>query len=226
MHFTHLGDALIGRDRKFIEADTVAVRWIAQAAVNVELFTIPLYMTALYSLYGMHPITGQGSDYYAGRQWPGAKTSAFPETDRAQPGWGNKQAFNLVFSVFIQEMLHLQMAANLATAIGHLPNFTATALQSPEHGWTCYGPTLTTIPTIVNLEDTDTYSQVKVNVGALDQDRIALFLAIEQPQEDAEADIVRNKQDYFPTVPFDDFDPPRARCSDRSAICTNATATI
>ncbi|WP_163563772.1 ferritin-like domain-containing protein, partial [Klebsiella pneumoniae] len=57
----------------------------------------------------------------------------------------NKYAFNIVFSVFIQEMLHLQMAANLATAIGATPSFTATALQDARHGWTCYGPNLSKI---------------------------------------------------------------------------------
>jgi hypothetical protein len=109
------------------------LRAIAQAAVDVELFTIPLYMTSLYSIQGMHAITGQGNDFYQGRLWPGSKTSANPVT-------ANEQAFNLVFSVFIQEMLHLQMAANMATVLGVSPNFTDTALQDDRHGWTCYGP--------------------------------------------------------------------------------------
>ena len=214
MHLTHESGALSGRDSKFIETDTKVVRWIAQAAVNVELFTIPLYMTSLYSISGMHPITGAGNAFYKGRVWPGAKTSAFPaEADRGKPGWANKEAFNIVFSIFIQEMLHLQMAANLATAIGATPDFTDPALQDGDNGWICYGPALTAIPTIVDLTDTSTYANVKVNVGPLDADRIALFLAIEQPQEDAEADIVRNREQYFPKVPFSDspdYDPATA----------------
>ena len=207
MHRTHESGELSGRNRKFIQTDASVVRWIAQAAINVELFTIPLYMTSLYSLVGMHPITGQGNDFYKGRQWPGAKTSFRTESDPSQPGWGNKRAFNIVFSVFIQEMLHLQMAANIATAIGAVPSFTATALQNPKHGWICYGPMLTTIPTIVDLQDTSTYKDCKVNIGPLDDDRIKLFLAIEQPQEDAERDIVRNRDKYFPKVPFDHGNP-------------------
>ena len=213
MQLTHASGSLDNRDSKFIETDANVVRWIAQAAINVELFTIPLYMTSLYSITGMHPITGAGNSFYKGRIWPGAKTSAFPDPTPGRPGWGNKQAFNIVFSVFIQEMLHLQMAANLATAIGATPDFTDPALQDANNGWICYGPALTAIPTIVNLTDTDKYTNVKVNVGPLDADRIQLFLAIEQPFEDAEEDIVRNRDQYFPKVPFSDqpdYDPATA----------------
>lgn len=202
MHLTHKPGELSARPLKFLETDTLVVRWIAQAAVNVELFTIPLYMTSLYSITGMHPITSQGNSFYKGRQWPGAKTSAIFEHKPGKKGWGNKKAFNIVFSVFIQEMLHLQMAANLATAIGAVPSFTATALQSGDHGWTCYGPKLTRIPGVVDLTDTNRFKDVKVNVGPLDEERIKLFLAIEQPQETAEKDIVRNQERYFPKVPF------------------------
>lgn len=204
MHATHESGALSSRDSSFIDTDMKVVRWIAQAAINVELFTIPLYMTSLYSITGMHPITGADNNFYQGRIWPGAKTSAFPQVPGDGLDKNNKQAFNIIFSVFIQEMLHLQMAANLATAIGATPDFTDPALQDADNGWTCYGPALTVIPTIVDLTDTDTYTNVKVNVGALDADRIQLFLAIEQPFEDAEADIVRNRDQYFPQVPFTD----------------------
>lgn len=214
MHLTHEAGALSARPISFVETDIRTVRWIAQAAINVELFTIPLYMTTLYSIEGFHPITGKGNDFYKGRQWPGAKASAFPESDSTKPGWGNKRAFNIIFSIFIQEMLHLQMAANIATAIGCTPDFTDPALQDSDNGWICYGPALTTIPDIVDLQDTSTYAGVKVNVGPLDADRIQLFLAIEQPQDDAERDIVRNKDRYFPKVPFDggkpDYDPATA----------------
>jgi hypothetical protein len=210
MQATHVLGALSGRDLGNVEADAAAVRWIAQTAINVELFTIPLYMTSLYSIQGMHPITGKDSDFYKGRQWPGAKPSVIVDSDRSKPGWGNKRAFNIVFSVFIQEMLHLQMAANLATAIGVRPTFTSGALQNAQNGWTCYGPDLHMIPNIVDLRDTDRFATVPVNVGPLDKQRVSLFLAIEQPQETAEADIVRNKERYFPTVPFD----PKLRLED------------
>ncbi|MFN3387689.1 MAG: ferritin-like domain-containing protein [Allosphingosinicella sp.] len=175
--------------------DHAALQAIAQAAVDVELFTIPLYMTSLYSIEGMHPITGRGSDLYLGRLWPGAKASA----DAATP---NARAFNIVFSVFIQEMLHLQMAANMASVVGIHPDFTG--LQDKGFGWTCYGPDLTVIPHIVDLRDTTNDSDLKVNVGPLDEDRVRLFLAIEQPEADARANIRPDKiGDYFPQAPFD-----------------------
>src|SRR4051812_42611214 len=79
--------------------DKSALYAIAQAAVNVELFTIPLYMTSLYSLHGTHQITG-ANDFYKGRLWPGMATTVNADTP-------NKKAFNGIFSVFIAEMLHL-----------------------------------------------------------------------------------------------------------------------
>jgi len=68
--------ALRNRDPSFKPTDIAAVRAIAQAAVDVELFTIPLYMTSLYSIQGMHQITSKGNDFYQGRLWPGPATSA------------------------------------------------------------------------------------------------------------------------------------------------------
>jgi hypothetical protein len=187
------------RDPSFKDTDAAALRAIAQASVDVELFTIPLYMTSLYSIEGMHQITGQGNDFYKGRLWPGAKSSADPKT-------ANEKAFNIVFSVFIQEMLHLQMAANMATVIGVLPDFTSAALQNPNHGWTCYGPSNSIIPNIIDLKDTKN-ENVAVDIGPLDQARLDLFLAIEQPEEDAKKAIKQGKEDdYFPKAPFTDWE--------------------
>jgi hypothetical protein len=183
------------RDPSHKATDAAALRALAQAAVDVELFTIPLYMTSLYSIRGMHPITGKGNDFYKGRLWPGAKTSADPKT-------ANEKAFNIVFSVFIQEMLHLQMAANMATVLGVSPDFTSGALQNPDHGWTCYGPTNSVIPNIIDLKDT-TYEDVAVDIGPLDEARVRLFLAIEQREEEAKEAIKPEKwDDYFPKTPF------------------------
>jgi hypothetical protein len=182
------------------QTDAAALRAIAQAAVEVELFTVPLYMTALYSIQGMHQITGAGNSFYEGRLWPGPATTANPQS-------ANEKAFNIVFSVFIQEMLHLQLAANMATTInanGAAPNFTSPALMDPTtHAWTCYGPNLTVIPHIIDLKDTIGQQQVKVNIGALSREQLQLFLVIEQPDGVARADIQPSKVGkYFPKVPF------------------------
>jgi hypothetical protein len=184
------------RDPKFKAIDASALYAIAQAAVNVELFTIPLYMGTLYSIQGMHKIAAKEESFFKGRLWPGAATTANPST-------ANEQAFNTIFSVFIQEMLHLQLAANIAGAIGVDPDFTSLVLQNENNGWTCYGPDLTVIPHIVDLQDMDApYNAAKVNIAGLTKDQINLFLAIEQNDEDARKHIVKNKDKYFPTVPF------------------------
>ena len=176
--------------------DAAALRAIAQMAVNVELFTIPLYMTSLYSIQGFHPITGANTNFYQGRLWAGAKTSADPKTT-------NDKAFNIVFSVFIQEMLHLQMAANMATVVGVNPTFTGAPLQDDNGGWLCYGPDKSVIPGIIDLKDTKAHEDVAVNIGPLDETALRLFLAIEQPEADARANIKADKQkDYFPKAPF------------------------
>ena len=182
------------RDPKFRDIDASALYAIAQAAVNVELFTIPLYMGTLYSIQGTHQITAKGQSYFKGRLWPGGATTANPKT-------ANETAFNIIFSVFIQEMLHLQLAANMATAIGLTPSFTSPALQDANNGWTCYGPTNTIIPHIVDLRDMDApYSSLIVNIAALTEAQVNLFLAIEEPDGVARKHIVKGK--YFPTVPF------------------------
>lgn len=188
-----------------LDSDISAARALAQAAINVELFTIPLYMTTMYSIYGMHQINAKGQTYYQGREWPGLSTKAKPVSD-------NEKAFNIIFSVFIQEMLHLQMAANIGTAIGIAPTFVSLALQTRQHGWHCYGPDNTIIPHIVDLKDTKDYSHVRVNLEALNQNQTSLFLAIEQPAEKAQAQFDHLRREdvlhkYFPVVPFKGWKP-------------------
>lgn len=182
-----------------LPADQSALQALAQAAVNVELFTIPLYMTTMYSIQGMHQINAKGQTYYKGREWPGLST-------RAAPGTPNERAFNIIFSVFIQEMLHLQMAANLATALGVAPSFTSPVLQTEQYGWKCYGPDLSVIPHIVDLKDTKNFRDVKVNLEALNDNQAKLFIAIEQPEEAARKELAGLDpslgRSYFPTVPF------------------------
>ncbi|AYB50145.1 ferritin-like domain-containing protein [Ralstonia solanacearum] len=196
---------LLYRERSLddLATDISAVPALAQAAVNVELFTIPLYMTGLYSVFGTHEINAQNISYYQGRRWPGMAPTARPATRE-------DKAFNLVFSVFIQEMLHLQMAANISTAIGGTPSFTSPALQKPDHGWSCYGPEQTTIPHVINLRDTTRYHDTKVSLGALNKNTLDLFCAIEQTEKDAMEILQPGKRkDYFPTVPFKDWNPSK-----------------
>lgn len=211
---------ILRRSTRYRDTDIAAVRWIAQCAVNVELFTIPLYMTSMYSIAGYHQITSKSNDFYKGRRWPGMATAVVPSKNTGEWPQANQKAFNTIFSVFIEEMLHLQMAANIAAAIGLTSHpdpklnltFTSKDLQK-DYGWICYGPTQTVIPYIVDLKDTDVYKDVVVNFGPLDHNSIELFLAIEEPTESAHEKIVRNKDRYFPQVPFTDadFDPKKVK---------------
>lgn len=222
------------RSPKHILADMNALHCLAQAAVNVELFTIPLYMTTMYSIQGMHSITekppaGEKPLYY-GRRWPGITPTPKPTTE-------NEKACNLYFSVFIQEMLHLQLASNICSALGNNyklktlygpgsryitndilhPIFTSPLLVNDNNGWICYGPDKTTIPHILDLtdlEDDSVYSKIKVKLGGLDANSIHLALAIEEDAAELSAKIkpdARNK--YIVTqaggvlgnVPFKDW---------------------
>lgn len=192
-----LTDPIQNRDTSLKETDKSALYAIAQAAVNVELFTIPLYMTSLYSLHGTHQITGQ-NDFYQGRLWPGMSTSSNPKT-------GNEKAFNAIFSVFIAEMLHLQLASNISKTIGATPTYTGAPMQNDNYGWICYGPDKTVIPHILDLKDTiDPYNKLNVNIGPVNQNQLDLFLAIEETEEDAEK-IITDKSKYFPKVPFENW---------------------
>lgn len=66
-----------------------------QAAVDVELWTIPLYLTALYSIQNLDS-NNQG---------------AYPTVAK------------LIESVVIEEMLHLELASNLCNALGYSPQY-------------------------------------------------------------------------------------------------------
>jgi hypothetical protein len=194
------------RDPSNKPTDILALRALAQAAVDVELFTIPLYMTSLYSIAGRHEINDQNA-LYKGWIWPGAGPVAEP----ASP---NDKAFNILFSIFIEEMLHLQMAGNMATAVGISPSFTSTSLQTKNHGWKCYGDNVSIIPNIIDLKDTileDPNSKtltVPVNIGPLDATRLKLFIAIEQPDAQAhEAILPEARGKYFPPAPFPTWIP-------------------
>lgn len=200
-----------------------AVKAIVQAAINLEEFTIPLYMCSMYSLTGTHQITGR-NNFYQGRWWPGAATTNPTDNwsyedlnklpkDRSLFSATNNKIFNLIFKVFIEEMLHLQLAGNMAKALGlDEPTFTHEDLvDNQSYAWKCYGKNEageygTTLPYIIDLRDTIASDDVKVKLGPLDENQIKLFQAIEIPEERAKANIKKEAAGkYFPSVPFKDW---------------------
>lgn len=199
------------RPTSYLPQDKAALQAILQACVNVELFTIPLYMTALYSVQGTHAINSKSNNFYKGRLWPGAGLTAQPKT-------ANERAFNAVFSVFVAEMLHLQLASNMCTAAGFTPSFTSAALvndpkdpataaaaEKYPYGWHCYGANNTVLPHILDFTDT-LKPHVRVNLGPLDRTQTELFLIIEETEEAAHGLFpggqLPNRPEYNSKVPF------------------------
>ncbi|HYM95104.1 MAG TPA: ferritin-like protein [Chitinophagaceae bacterium] len=66
-----------------------------QHALNLELWTIPLYLTALYSIKDLKKL----------------KHNEYPD------------AAKLILSVVVQEMLHMELVCNISNALGHSPRF-------------------------------------------------------------------------------------------------------
>ncbi|UXI70093.1 ferritin-like protein [Tahibacter amnicola] len=77
-----------------VSTSLAAAQQHAQVAVAVELYTIPLYLSALASI-------------------------------NTSTGSAAQSAYAAVLSVCTEEMLHLQLAANICLALGTTPNFTA-----------------------------------------------------------------------------------------------------
>ncbi|ALK33785.1 ferritin-like domain-containing protein [Burkholderia plantarii] len=204
---------IVNRELKYFLSDVSAVRALLQAAVNVELFTIPLYMSAMKSIQGTHAINAQDVDYYKGRVWPGRSIGRIPANDPQKSAGdnavaiANQSAYNTIFSVFIDEMLHLQMASNLCATLGLAPDFNSPALQDQRYNWTCYGADQTTIPHIIDLTDLNTpLPETSITLKELTPSQLALFMIIEQNDELAQGQLKpegERKYAYFPEVPFD-----------------------
>jgi hypothetical protein len=204
---------LFDRDPSLFETDYAAVKAIVQTAVNVELFTIPLYMTTLYSIQGVHQITGS-NNLYQGRLWPGLAPTFRPGINPSKNIPENEKAFNTIFSVFIEEMLHLQLASNIATAVGVVPVFTQLSPKADNYAWQCYSPESTTIPGIIDLKDCKDfyegidYTKIRVKLDELNHTQNDLFLAIEAGEEIAKGRVKEDeKHKYFPVAPFENWEP-------------------
>ncbi|HEY1137762.1 MAG TPA: ferritin-like domain-containing protein [Xanthomonadaceae bacterium] len=121
----------------------------AQVAVAVELYTIPFYLSALASII---------------------PPSASNATDKS------KAAYAAVLSVCTEEMLHLQLAANMCIALGTTPNFTA-----PIYGVV---PTFPDGTPILDPDDPDTGDKgiLNASIGNILQ-ALPTMLDIEVPTE-------------------------------------------
>ncbi|QUI61587.1 hypothetical protein GSF04_03455 [Pseudoalteromonas sp. A22] len=239
------------RSSEYKAADLSCLKAIAQAAINVELFTIPLYMTGLYSIQGTHQIA-DSSNLYPGRYWPGlGPTAGYIPSERLSPYDYdlkdrfidsdyklnvNEQVFNGVYSVFIEEMLHLQLASNMASKLGLTPSFTSQALIDEKFGWKCYN-NQNGIPHILDFADCTTDSSklspevqayfeqifpgktlqdLRVNATELNKEQTLLFMLIEETEENAkkiiqpqflEPDAKTKQPKYFEQAPYNWWKP-------------------
>ncbi|HEX2642923.1 MAG TPA: ferritin-like domain-containing protein [Thermoanaerobaculia bacterium] len=112
-----------------------------QAAVDLELWTIPFYMSAMYSL---------------------KDPSGMP--------------YRLIQSVVYQEMLHVQLAANIANAFGLAPKINEPVYRGtsiPHLNFDLDTPNPTTF-----------FSPYSAEIGPLDLERLNAFCLIEYPEWD------------------------------------------
>lgn len=114
-----------------------------QAVVDLELWTVPYYMAAMYSI-----------------------------RDRTS------DAYQLVQDTVHEEMLHVQLASNIANSFGLSPRF-----EPPAYG----GPTVPHVD--FSLDDpnpTDYYKPFSTVIGPLDVERVNTMCLIEYPEWDTQ----------------------------------------
>ena len=114
-----------------------------QHAVDLEFWTLPLYLTSLYSIQGLENIT----------------TKEYPS------------AAKLLASVAVQEMLHLEIACNHCNALGYQPQFNVPVYDEQKG-----------IPFLKSAALPADICDYKVMPGALNENSIKLFCAIEIPE--------------------------------------------
>ena len=127
----------------------------AQTAVAVELYTLPFYLTVLSSINLNAP------------KYDGCNQKEYD----AKAAGSAKAIYQAILSVCLEEMLHLQLAANLCRALDTSPNFTA-----PKYG--------TPIP-FLKPDDPATGHNILVNavLGGLNETTLQMMLDIETPTE-------------------------------------------
>lgn len=130
-------------------------------ALSLELWTIPLYLTALYSIKGLNKL----------------KPQDYPD------------AAKLIYSVAIQEMLHLELVCNISNALGYSPVF-----SPPEYN------ELKGVPFIHPAKDylPEIIKGYAVKPQALNADSLRLFCAIELPHPKKE--IVFEKERAYNSI--------------------------
>ena len=134
---------------------TEALHTHLQSAVDLELWTIPFYLTAMYSI--------------------------------KDP---SHEAYQLIQSVVYEEMLHTQLACNLANAYGCVPTFEAPTYVGRRVPHLCFR--------LDEPNPTEIYRPHSAELGPLDALRINTMCLIEYPEWDTERtpDLRPKTEDY------------------------------
>ncbi|MBS3913623.1 MAG: ferritin-like protein [Bacteroidetes bacterium] len=132
-----------------------------QHAVDLELWTIPLYLTSLYSIRDLTKL----------------KHVEFPE------------AAKLIFSVVIQEMLHVELVCNVCHALGYNPKFKFPSYDVTK-GIPFIHPPAHAIP--------DEVKGYEVRIQELNKESLKLFCAIELPHPKKE--IIWEKESRYNSI--------------------------
>jgi Ferritin-like len=132
-----------------------------QHALDLELWTIPLYLTSLYSIKGL--TTLRPKDYP-----PSAK---------------------LIFSVVVQEMLHVELVCNISNALGYSPQFNLPT-YNPSLGIPFIHPHTDKMPKEIR--------DYEVRLHPLGKEALQLFCAIELPHPKQE--IIWEEQDEYHSI--------------------------
>lgn len=155
------------------------VREYLQHAVYLELWTVPLYLTAAYSINVPVDATTGRPEMVNLDDLPKNQDGSydFAEFTNEQ---ASQYAFDSVLSIAIQEMLHLELAANILNAV-------RPAGQPPKNGsWVKftgeYAPSYKQPPPCLPTPP----AGLTLKFGPLDQDRLNLFMWIEQKGSDAQ----------------------------------------
>jgi len=157
------------------EVDQQTLHALIQLAAGVELFTIPLYMTSLYSIAGVKAQTDGSVVPFIG-----------PNESYTMQGLNAQRSYNAIYSVYIQEMLHLQLALNISNVLGAGVNLTQ-PIYPPNPNDDNWIPCLGSLKNL-NPDQYPEFAKVKATLGPLDENAINMFLAIELPDEDSKVD--------------------------------------
>jgi hypothetical protein len=162
----------ITRTKADREADQKTLHALIQLAAGVELFTIPLYMTSLYSIAGIKTQIDGSAVPFIG-----------PNEAYTLQGKSSQKAYNAIYSIYIQEMLHLQLALNIGNVLGAPANLTQ-PVYPPNANDPNWIPCLGKLAHL-NPGKYKQFADIKATLGPLDENAINLFLAIELPDDDS-----------------------------------------